>query len=259
METQTGTSIDPAAALWLDYKHRQDPEARERLIIEHLPLVRHIAGRVSIGLPASVDVDDLISYGVFGLLDAIEKYDVRRGIKFETYAYARIKGAMIDGLRAMDWAPQSLRKKGRALSEAYARLEAQLGRSAEDHEVAAELGISVEELHALLGELSQISLLSLEDLLYQDDEHHVTLKEMLADDEAVDPLEQVAVADLKKRLILALERLPQRERLIISLYYYEGLTVKEIGAVLGLSASRISQLHTRAIFRLRGLLQSRRP
>ena len=241
--------------LWLDYKHRRDPAARDALIERHLHLVKYIAGRVVMHLPASVELDDLISYGIFGLLDAIDKFDFRRGIKFETYAYTRIKGAILDGLRSMDWAPQSLRKRAREVAAAYGRVEGRLGRAATDEEVAAELGIEVGELQELMTRLNFVHVLSLDDIVGHDDEDVVELRDLVADPASPDPLSNALLQDAKRRLAAALERLPQRERLIVTLYYYEGLTVKEIGELLGLSASRISQLHGRALARLRGAMQ----
>lgn len=252
----SGGQVDqvPVEQLWLDYKHNADPESREKLVQRHLHLVRYIAGRLVIHLPPNVEFDDLLAYGVFGLIDAIDKFDIRRGIKFETYAYTRIRGAILDGLRSLDWAPQSLRKRGREVAAAYGRLEARLGRSATDEEVAEELGISTEELQQTLSRLSHANVLSLEDLIGSEDEDAVQLGELIADPNSPDPFEHVAIRDIRQRLAEALDLLPDREKIIISLYYYEGLTVKEIGELLGLSASRISQLHGRALMRLRGAM-----
>lgn len=240
--------------LWLDYKHRGDQAARDELVHRHLQLVKYIASRLVMHLPSSVELDDLLSYGVFGLLDAIDKFDYRRGIKFETYAYTRIKGAILDGLRSVDWVPQSLRKRGRAISAAYGRLERQLGRPATDAEVAEELGLTVGEIQDVLTRLSQATVLSLDDVLGAEDEDAMELRELVADPQSPDPLEHSVFQDARERLAAALERLPERERQIIALYYYEGLTVKEIGDLFNLSASRISQLHARAILRLRAAM-----
>ena len=240
--------------LWMDYKHRGDMAARDELVRRHLQLVKYIAGRLVMHLPSTVDLDDLLSYGVFGLLDAIDKFDYRRGIKFETYAYARIKGAILDGLRAADWVPQSLRKRGRAIAAAYGRLERRLGRAATDEEVAEELGIGVDELQDVMVRLSRATVLSLDDVIGAEDDDALELKELVADPSSPDPLEHSVLQDARARLAAALERLPERERQIITLYYYEGLTVKEIGEMFNLSASRISQLHARAILRLRAAM-----
>ncbi|MFO7246454.1 MAG: FliA/WhiG family RNA polymerase sigma factor [Thermaerobacter sp.] len=240
--------------LWLDYKHRGDLAARDELVQRHLHLVKYIAGRLVMHLPSSVELDDLLSYGVFGLLDAIDKFDYRRGIKFETYAYTRIKGAILDGLRSVDWVPQSLRKRGRAISAAYGALERRLGRPATDAEVAEELGISVEELQDVLTRLSQATVLSLDDVLGAEEDDAMELRDLVPDPHSPDPLEHSVFQDLRQRLAAALDRLPERERQIIALYYYEGLTVKEIGELFNLSASRISQLHARAILRLRAAM-----
>lgn len=244
----------------MDYKHHSDTAAREELIRRHLHLVRYIAGRLVIHLPPNVEFDDLLAYGVFGLIDAIDKFDIRRGIKFETYAYTRIKGAILDGLRSLDWAPQSLRKRGREIAKAYGKLEAELGRSATDEEVANELGMSLDELQQVLSRLNHINVLSLEDLIGGDGEDMVQLRDLIADPDSPDPFAHAEIKETRRRLIQALDTLPDREKIIISLYYYEGLTVKEIGELLGLSASRISQLHGRALLRLRGaMMQAAEP
>ncbi|HEY8416189.1 MAG TPA: FliA/WhiG family RNA polymerase sigma factor [Thermaerobacter sp.] len=249
------TPVHERAELWRRYRATADPDTWEALIREHLPLVKYIAGRLVAHLPPQVELDDLISYGVFGLIEAIRRYDPSRGVKFETYAYTRIRGAILDGLRAMDWVPQGLRRRAREVEECYRRLEGRLGRPAEDEEVAAELGLSPEEFDALMQDLARTTVLSLDDLLPGEQEDPVgSVIERLADPTAPDPLAAATLADLKRRLARALAELPERERLIVTLYYYEGLTVKEIAEVLGVSPSRVSQLHTRAILRLRARL-----
>ena len=242
------------AELWRRYRSTADPESWEALIREHLPLVKYLAGRMIVHLPPQVELDDLISYGIFGLMEAIRRYDPSRGVKFETYAYTRIRGAMLDGLRAMDWVPQGLRRRAREVEACYRRLESRLGRPAEDEEVAAELGMTPAEFAELLQELARTTVVSLDDLLPGESEEPASVLERLADPGAADPLAAATLADLKERLARALAELPERERLIVTLYYYEGLTVKEIAAVLGVSPSRVSQLHTRAILRLRARL-----
>lgn len=254
MLVSIGVQEESTKKLWLDYKHHADPELRDELIHRHLHLVKYIASRLVMHLPPSVEFDDLLAYGVFGLMDAIDKYDIRRGIKFETYAYTRIKGAILDGLRAMDWAPQSLRKRGREIAAAYGRLESKLGRAATDAEVAEELGLTEEEFQKLLNRLNHTNVLSLEDLVSGEGDDTVYLRDLLADPDSPDPSVHAEWRDLRQRLSAALDRLPDREKIIITLYYYEGLTVKEIGELLGLSASRISQLHGRALMRLRGAM-----
>ncbi len=245
-----------AADLWLAYKERGDQTAREQLILRYLHLVKYVTGRLAIGLPAHVDSDDLYSYGIFGLINAIERFDHRRGIKFETYAITRIRGSILDGLRAMDWVPSSLRQRARELEEAYARVEHRLGRAATDEEVAAELGVTVEELQRLIQDLSRSQLVSLEEMWLSSDreEGEFTLKDVLRDVKADDPYAAAVVTETKEMLAQAIENLPEKERLVVTLYYYEGLTAKEISQIMKLSVSRISQLHSKAIFRLRGRL-----
>ncbi|HLS88953.1 MAG TPA: FliA/WhiG family RNA polymerase sigma factor [Sphingobacteriaceae bacterium] len=252
---EAGPSLEQ---LWLNYKHKQDEAARQELISRHLHLVKYIASRMVVHLPPMVELDDLISYGVFGLLDAIEKFDYRRGVKFETYAYTRIKGAVLDGLRAMDWVPQSLRKQAKEVEAAYWQLYHQDGRPPTDEQVAQSLGMSQEEYSELSQRLSSTTVLSLEDVLGSGDDGDgsISLRDLLADPESPDPLAAVQLSEAKDRLAAAIAALPERDQLIISLYYYEGLTVKEIAEILELSASRISQIHTRAIMRLRAHMQA---
>lgn len=242
--------------LWRDYKERGSREARDKLMLEFVPLVKYVAGRLAIGLPAHVELDDLVSYGIFGLIEAIERYDPFRGVKFETYAIARIKGAILDGLRAWDWVPPSLRRKGRELERVFGTLEQKLGRAASDEEVAEAMGIDVEELGKLIQSLGQANVLSLDDLWQSSakvDQGAIGY-ELVGDSQAPEPSVVVEFEEKKQILADAIARLPEKERLVINLYYYEGLTVKEIAYTLGVSASRVSQLHSKAILRLRGRL-----
>lgn len=239
---------------WIRFKARRDPLARERLILEHAPLVKYVAGRMAMGLPPSVEVDDLISFGVFGLIDAIEKFDPARGVKFETYAVARIKGAILDGLRAADWIPHSVRRRAKEVERAYQTLEHRLGRSATDEEVAGALGMTVAELQGLLAEISRLALVSLEDLWPMEDGPDSSLQpvETLRDDASPDPWSHLEREERKRILAEAIEALPEKERLVVTLYYFEGLTAKEISQILGVSQSRISQIHSKALLRMRG-------
>jgi RNA polymerase sigma factor for flagellar operon FliA len=246
------------AAVWAAFKETRDPQARDSLILNYSPLVKYVAGRLSSSLPQTVDTADLISYGIFGLIDAIEKYDPSRGIKFETYAIARIKGAIIDELRAMDWVPRSVRARAREIEAAYITLENRLKRVPEDAEVAAELGITVKELQDLFTKLSYTTVMSFEEMWVgsTDREERTNAAGSIADEAAEDPVEIFESAELKQILASAIERLPEREKVVIALYYYEGLTLKEIGAVLGVTESRVSQLHTKAVLRLRARLHA---
>ncbi|WP_418790211.1 RNA polymerase sigma factor WhiG [Phosphitispora sp. TUW77] len=242
--------------LWKRYKIHNDVSAREQLILSYVGLVKYVAGRMVISLPPSVQQDDLISYGIFGLMDAIEKFELERNIKFETYAIARIKGAIWDGLRSMDWVPYSVRQKAKELEYTYARLESKLGRAATDDEVCDALSISKPQFVQLLMETSFTSFLSLDEIwkFDKDGVNSIRVIETIEDEKAVDPVSMVMFEERKLTLTDAINKLPEREKLVIALYYYEGLTLKEIGKVLGVTESRISQLHTKAVLRLRGRL-----
>jgi RNA polymerase sigma factor for flagellar operon FliA len=245
-------------ALWAAFKTDGDQDSREHLILYYSPLVKYVAGRVSANLPQTVENADLISYGIFGLIDAIEKFDTERGIKFETYAIARIKGAIIDELRSMDWVPRSVRARARDIERAYITLEGTLRRTPSDAEVAIELGISQRELQETFTKLSYTSVASFEELWTPGSEKddRTSLMAMIRDDSAEDPVAMFETEEIKTILSKAIERLPERERMVIALYYYEGLTLKEIGEVLGVTESRVSQLHTKAVLRLRARLHS---
>lgn len=242
---------------WARYKSTGDPKAREELLLAYAPLVRYVASRLAIGLPANLDVDDLISYGFFGLADAIERFDPSREVKFETYATRRIRGSIIDGLRSVDWVPRSVRQKSKEIERAIAALESEYGRPPDDREVAAYLGIELDEYYARLGEVSAVGLISLDEVwagAEPDDEANLSLGQMIADASSDDPEAQAERNELRRVLAEAIDRLPERERLVIALYYYEELTLKEIGQVLSVSESRVSQLHTKAMLRLRAAL-----
>lgn len=249
-------SGDALGEVWRAYKLTRDPRVRDRLIVKYGPLVKYVAGRLAMGLPPHIDVDDLVSYGVFGLIDAIDKFDPSRQIKFETYAIARIRGSMLDSLRAYDWIPYSVRQKAKELERAYARIEARLGRSATDLEVAEELGITPAQLDKTLQDVRGMAVVSLDEVWMGEDEsgHGLRPIEVLEDPNADDPLRHVEFEDRKRILAESIAKLPEKERRVVSLYYYEGLTSKEISQVLGVSQSRISQLHSRAILRLKGRL-----
>lgn len=241
--------------LWDRYKDYGDTEAREAIIIEYSSLVKYVAGRIAIALPPNVQRDDLFSYGIFGLIDAIEKFDHKRGIKFETYAIARIRGAILDGLRSMDWVPYSIRQKAKDVEKAYANLEFKLGRAATDEEVCEFLSINLEQFKQILNDTRIMSLQSLDEF-WNDGENKdsIRLIDTIEDTNNEDPTSNLEYEETKAILGEAIEKLPDREKMVISLYYYDGLTLKEIGEVLGVSESRISQMHSKAILRLRGRL-----
>ncbi|HEX3033450.1 MAG TPA: RNA polymerase sigma factor WhiG [Bacillota bacterium] len=242
--------------LWIRYKDQKDVQAREDLILAYAPLVKYVAGRLAIGLPANVQRDDLYSYGIFGLMEAIERFDHQRGIKFETYAIARVRGAILDGLRAMDWVPYSVRQKARQLEKMYSEMEAKLGRAATDTEICSALEITMSQFHKMLLETGSTTVLSLDEQVGGEggDNEGIKLLDIIQDHQAQDPNSVAEYAEIKSMLAEAIDKLPERERLVIALYYYEGLTLKEIGQVLGVTESRISQMHAKAILRLRGRL-----
>ncbi len=245
---------DPLIELWEMYKSTRTAEARDRLILHYSPLVKYVAGRVAVGLPTSIEQADLISYGIFGLIDALEKYDPERGIKFETYAINRIRGAIIDELRAIDWVPRSVRSKARDVEKAYASLQNKLKRPPSDSEIAKELGVSLTELNNIYTQLSTVSLVALDELMSveRDRGDKLSLVETLEDTRTVGPVESVETEEMKQILTQAINRLPEREKIVITLYYFEGLTLAEIGQVLGVTESRVCQMHTKAVLSLRG-------
>ncbi|WP_314177021.1 RNA polymerase sigma factor WhiG [Streptomyces winkii] len=242
--------------LWRSYKATGDERLREQLILHYSPLVKYVAGRVSVGLPPNVEQADFVSSGVFGLIDAIEKFDPERSIKFETYAITRIRGAMIDELRALDWIPRSVRQKARAVERAYASLESTLRRSPSESEVAAEMGIPLEELHGVFSQLSLANVVALEELLHVggDGGDRLSLMDTLEDTAADNPVEVAEDRELRRLLARAVNTLPEREKTVVTLYYYEGLTLAEIGQVLGVTESRVSQIHTKSVLQLRAKL-----
>ena len=245
------------ADLWARYKEDSETAARDELILNYSPLVKYVAGRLASSLPQTVDTADLISYGIFGLIDAIEKFDLGRAIKFETYAIARIKGAIIDELRAMDWVPRSVRSRAREIEGAYVALENQLRRVPSDQEVADHIGISLKDFHSVLTKLSYTSVVSFEELWVGGErEDGQSAIGSIKDERAEDPVAIFENAEIKEILASAIDRLPEREKTVIALYYYEGLTLKEIGQVLGVTESRVSQLHTKAVLRLRARLHA---
>lgn len=236
--------------LWQKYTETKSPAIREELILEYSGLVKFVAGRLSIYFGSNVDYDDMVSYGVFGLIDAIDKFDVSKGVKFETYASLRIRGSIIDSIREMDWVPRSLRQKSKELEKAYFVAGNKLGRSASDKEVADHLGISVTELQKTIDEVSSLSLLSLEDFLEQN--YEIGVGAPTAERIEDSPEYHAEIGELKRILGDAINKLTEKEKLVITLYYFEELTLKEISAIMGVSESRVSQLHTRAILRLKG-------
>ena len=248
------------AELWRQFKETKEERLRERLILHYSPLVKYVAGRVGVGLPPNIEQADLVSYGIFGLIDAIEKFDLERAIKFETYAISRIKGAIIDELRAIDWIPRSVRYKAREVEKAYAALEARLHRTPTEAEVAQELGIALEDLHTIFSQVSFVNVVALDELMSAGQERgdKLSLVDTLEDTKAEDPVQAFESEETKYLLAKAINTLPEREKIVVTLYYYEGLTLAEIGQVLGVTESRICQMHTKAVLQLRGKLADQR-
>ncbi|HWR43140.1 FliA/WhiG family RNA polymerase sigma factor [Sporomusa sp.] len=230
--------------LWREYHSNRNPEIREKLIENYLPLVKLVAGRIAVSLPQHVDKDDLISNGFFGLIESIERFDPDRGVKFETYAVVRVRGAILDSLRAQDWIPATIRQKARQYEQTMAKLEHVLGRSASDEEIAIAMKISLSELHTLINHLNTSTLIPLEEFARTE----------TASQHTPNPSQHLEEEEVRLMLARSIDKLPEKERLVVSLYYYDGLTLKEISLILKLSEARISQLHTKAIFRLRGAL-----
>jgi len=242
--------------LWQEFKRTGDRGLRDRLILTYAPLVKYVAGRLGSGLPAHVDEGDLVSYGLLGLIGAIERFDPARDIKFETYAIARIKGSIIDELRAMDWVPRSVRARARDIERAISELEAKLGRAPNDDEIAGKLGLTQDELDDSLTEISRSSIAALDELwtVQGGTGDQVALIDTIEDTQGPAPTTALDRSEMKEMIADSISRLPEREKLVITLYYYEELTLREIGEVLGVTESRVSQLHTKAILRLKSRL-----
>jgi RNA polymerase sigma factor FliA len=236
---------------WRLFKESGDKAAREGLILHYSPLVKFVAGRVGAGLPRNVEQADLISYGMFGLIDAIDKFEPERNIKFETYAVTRIKGAILDELRALDWVPRSVRSRAREIQRSLDELEHRLKRSASEEELADHMGISVETLQGRLSEISALGFVALDELIDAGDSGSATMGDMLSDPKGIDPSGSFEQQETRHFLSDAIGRLPERERLVVTLYYYEGLTLAEIGGVLGVTESRVCQIHTKSVMSLR--------
>jgi RNA polymerase sigma factor FliA len=250
---QTNVKAIELRDLWRRYKRDGELQARERLVVAYSPLVKYVSGRMASGLPAHVEEADLISYGLVGLINAIERFELEREIKFETYAVTRIKGAIIDELRSLDWVPRSVRARARDIERANAKLEHRLQRAPTDDEMANELGYSLEQFQEALLQISNSTVAALDELWTVSDStgDQVSLLDTLTDENAPDPAAVMDQTDLKERVADAIGRLPEREKLVVALYYYENLTLREIGEVLGVTESRVSQLHTKAVLRLR--------
>ncbi len=250
--------MDPEVrALWDRYRATGDTEAREQLILQYSPLVKYVAGRVGVGMPSNVEHADLVSYGIFGLMDAIEKFDPEKGYKFETYAITRIRGAIIDELRSIDWVPRSVRSKARRIEQAIHRLEGQLQRTPTDEELAAELDISEDDLADMLSQVSLTSMVALDEAFDLGGGDHISLVDTLQDANTVQPEDNIDEKETRRLLREAIGRLSEREQTVIALYYFEGLTLAQIGDILGVTESRVCQIHTKSVLSLRSKLLDR--
>jgi len=235
--------------LWKQYAEKKSSDIREKLILEYSPLVKYVAGRLSIYFGNNVEYEDLISYGIFGLIDAIDKYDLSKGVKFETYASLRIRGAIIDNIRQLDWAPRTLRQKNKEIEKAYIELESKLGRVPTESEVAEYMNMSEEEFHKVIQDINISHVISLDEFLEQNYETDVKIT-----DSYNSPIRQIEICELKDILADSIEKLSEKEKAVIKLYYFEELTLKEISAIMKVTESRVSQLHTKAVTKLRAKL-----
>ncbi|HEV2635487.1 MAG TPA: RNA polymerase sigma factor WhiG [Actinocrinis sp.] len=253
VDPDPANTAETMAVLWHDFKATGDPKLREQLILHYSPLVKYVAGRVSVGLSGMVEQADFVSYGIFGLIDAIERFDPSRSIKFETYAINRIRGAIIDELRALDWIPRSLRQKAREIEQASVRLEHRLGQTPSERQIAQEMGIGLGELHQVFSRLSLVNVMALDEVLTLStgDGDRLSLMETLEDLSADNPVEVVENRETRHLLARAVNTLPDREKTVVTLYYFEGMTLAEIGQVLGVTESRVCQIHAKAVLTLR--------
>ncbi len=245
-----------AENIWREYRLTKDENLKHELIVAHLPLVKYIAGRLAVKLPPHVDQEDLESCGVFGLMEAVEKYDPDQGVSFSAYAAARIRGAMLDELRKMNWLPRTLYQKIQQLNAARDKLDAETGGRAGDAELASALGLEVEEFKKLAAQASSLAVSSLDENVATDGGEVLRWGDLIPDPQSPDPLEEVEREEARELLVRAIEGLPERDKLVLALYYQEGLTQKEIGHVLEVTESRVCQLHARALKRLRDKLEA---
>jgi RNA polymerase sigma factor for flagellar operon FliA len=237
--------------------HGEIPQnLKEQIVLEHTPLIRYIVNRIAVRLPSHIDLDDLHNTGVIGLMDAIEKYNPEKNCKFKTYAEFRIKGAILDQLRSLDWVPRSVRQKSRRLERAYVEIEQRLGRSASEHEVADLLGLELGEFHFLVNQVRGISMVNLDELRSGNDLDQAGFGDIFEDVKAENPFHSLKARELRQAIAECISDLPEKERLVISLYYFEDLNMKEIGNVLGITESRVCQIHTKAVGRLRSKLNN---
>ena len=247
--------MENISEVWKEYEQTKSRHLKDALILEYAPLVKYLAGRLSVHIGHRVEYDDLISYGIFGLIDAIDKFDYKKGVKFETYASLRIRGAIIDSIRKLDWVPRDLRQKNKQLEQAYSALELTLGREPTEQEIATQLDMSLEDAQDLIKKAAVNTLVSLDDYLEQNHEASSLAKDRLSDD---NPEAYYDKQEIKNTLIAAIEKLTEKERKVVTLYYFEDLTLKEISKIMGVSESRVSQIHSKSVLKLRTKLGKHR-
>lgn len=250
-------SKEEVALLWRQYKATRDPSIREKLILQYTPLVKYVLGRLAVTLPDIIDSEDIMSYGLIGLITAVERFDPDKGVKFETYGISRIRGNIIDELRSLDWIPRSARERVREISRSMVRLESELQRSPTDQEVADDIGMDVKRYRDILARTSVTTFSLDRPVSMSDSDERITVGDVIADEASPDPGRQVEMHELEDELTQAIETLPDRERLLLSLYYHEDLTMKEISQVLEISESRVCQIHARAVLKLQAKLAER--
>jgi RNA polymerase sigma factor for flagellar operon FliA len=243
--------------LWRVYRRTHDQKVRDWFVRQYAPLVKYVAGKIALGMPQNVEFDDLVGFGIFGLFDAIDKFDPAKHVKFKTYAVTRIRGAIFDELRTIDWVPRSVRQKAREVEDVVRRLESSLGRSASDEEIAGAMAIDVREFQQMMLKISGTAMLSLHDIWYTgEDNDKISIAESIESPGSLNPDTIVEKDEIRRVIVEAIKELPDKEKKVLVLYYYEDLTLKEIGEVLSVTESRVSQLHTKAIMRLRAKLTS---
>ncbi|MGL1894679.1 MAG: RNA polymerase sigma factor WhiG [Spirochaetaceae bacterium] len=241
--------------VWIEFKETDSPRLRDAIIVQYAPLVKYVAGKLAVNMPSNVDFDDLVGYGTFGLIDAVGKYNPSKDVKFKTYAVTRIRGSIFDELRSLDWVPRSVRQKAKEVDSTVQILESHLGRSASEDEIADYMNLSLTDLRKTMVKISGTSLLSLNELWSTgNDNDKVSIQDSIESPSGLQPDVIIEKEEIKRVIAEAITELPDNEKKVLVLYYYEDLTLKEIGKILEVTESRISQLHTRAIVRLRGKL-----